>query len=73
MPKEVIGRYVIAKWNAQQAGKEAYKALKGEWKSMINLLIDKGTRGMDGEMLAKLLVSIANRNPKFLSSDAIKN
>ena len=73
LPKEVIDRYVVAKWNAQQDGKEAYKALKGEWKSMINLLIDRGARDMDDKMLVKLLASIANLYPKFLSPDTITN
>ena len=66
LPKEVIDRYVVAKWNAQQAGKEAYKALKGEWKAMINLLIDKGARKMDDKSLCELLSSMASQYPKFL-------
>ena len=66
LPKEVIDRYIVAKWNAQQAGKEAYKALKGEWKAMINLLIDKGAREMNDAALAKLLSSMASQYPKFL-------
>lgn len=73
LPKEVIDRYVIAKWNALQAGKDAYKALKGEWKTMINLLIDKDARKLNDADLAKLLASIANLYPKFLNLDAIKN
>ena len=68
LPKEVIDRYVVAKWNAQQDGKEAYKALKSEWKSMINLLIDKGARDMDDTALAALLAVIANQYPKFLTA-----
>ena len=70
LPQEVIDRYVIAKWNAQQAGKEAYKALKGEWKAMINLLIDKGAREMDDTALGALLSTIANQYPKFLESSS---
>ena len=66
LPRDVIDRYVVAKWNAQQAGKEAYKALKGEWKSMINLLIDKGARDMDDTAFAMLLATIANQYPTFL-------
>ena len=66
LPKEVIDRYVVAKWNAQQAGKDAYKALKGEWKSMINLLIDKGARAMDDKSLRELLDSITGQYPEFL-------
>ena len=66
LPKEVIDRYVVAKWNAQQAGKEAYKLLKNDWKSMINLLIDKGARAMDDKSLRELLDSIAERYPEFL-------
>ena len=68
LPKEVIDRYVVAKWNAQQEGKEAYKALKGEWKSMIDLLIDKGARDMDDTALGVLLAAIANQCPKFLTA-----
>jgi hypothetical protein len=68
LPKDVIDRYVVAKWNAQQAGKEAYKALKGEWKTMINLLIDKGARDMDYTALGALLATIANQYPKFLGN-----
>ena len=70
LPKEVIDRYVIAKWNAQQAGKEAYKALKGEWKSMINLLIDKGARAMADKSLRELLDSIASQYPEFLVKES---
>ena len=66
LPKEVIDRYVVAKWNAQQSGKDAYKALKGEWKAMINLLIDKGARDMDDKSLRELLCSIAGLYPEFL-------
>lgn len=70
LPKEIIDRYVVAKWNAQQAGKEAYKALKGEWKAMINLLIYKGARDMDDTAFATLLATIANQYPKFLESSS---
>lgn len=70
LPKDVIDRYVVAKWNAQQAGKEAYKALKEEWKSLMNLLIDKGARDMDNTALGALLATIANQYPKFLASPA---
>ena len=66
LPKEVIDRYVVEKWNAQQAGKEAYKALKGEWKGMINRLIEKGARKMDDESLRELLDSVASQYSKFL-------
>ncbi len=66
LPKRVIDRYVVEKWNAQQAGKEAYKALKGEWKGMINRLIDKGARKMDDESLRELLDSVASQYSKFL-------
>ncbi len=66
LPKEIIDRYVVAKWNAQQAGKDAYKALKGEWKAMINLLIDKGARDMDDKSLHELLDSIAGQYSEFL-------
>ena len=68
LPKEIIDRYVVAKWNAQQAGKDAYKALKGEWKAMINLLIDKGARKMDDKSLRELLASFVERYPQFLKS-----
>ena len=67
LPKDVIERYVIAKWNAQQAGKEAYKALKEEWKSMINLLIDRGGRDMDDGQLRNLLESLRMTFPNFLT------
>ena len=67
LPKDVIDRYVVAKWNAQQAGKEAYKALKGEWKSMINLLIDRGGRDMDDGQLCNLLESFRMTFPSFLT------
>ena len=66
LPRDVIDRYVVAKWNAQQAGKESYKALKGEWKAMINLLIDKGARDMDEETLRAFLDANADRFPLFL-------
>lgn len=66
LPKEVIDRYVIAKWNAQQAGKDAYKLLKNDWKSMINLLIDRGARKMDDKSLRELLDSITGQYPEFL-------
>ena len=65
LPRDVIDRYVIAKWNAQQAGKEAYKALKEEWKSLINLLIDRGGRKMEDDSLIVLLGSIASQYPQF--------
>ena len=68
LPKNVIDRYIIAKWNAQQAGKEAYNAVKGEWKSMINLLIDKGARDMDDVAIVRVLDSIARQYPIFLES-----
>lgn len=67
LPRDVIDRYVIAKWNAQQAGKEAYKALKEEWKSMINLLIDRGGRNMDDGQLCNLLESLRMTFPSFLT------
>ena len=67
LPKNVIDRYVVAKWNAQQAGKEAYKALKEEWKSMINLLIDRGGRNMDDGQLCNLLESLRMTFPSFLT------
>lgn len=66
LPKEVIDRYVIAKWNAQQAGKDAYKALKEEWKSLVNLLIDNGGREMNKESLRAFLAVCADRFPSFL-------
>ena len=66
LPKEVIDRYVVAKWNAQQAGQEAYKALKEEWKSLVNLLIDNGGRDMDEESLRAFLTANADRFPLFL-------
>ena len=67
LPKEVIDRYVVAKWNAQQEGKEAYKALKDEWKSLINLLIDRGGRNMDDGQLCNLLKSLRMTFPSFLT------
>ena len=67
LPKEVIDRYVIAKWNAQQAGKGAYKALKEEWKSLMNLLIDHGGRDMDEGQLYNLLESLKMTFPSFLT------
>ena len=67
LPKEVIDRYVIAKWNAQQAGKGAYKALKEEWKSLMNLLIDRGGRDMDEGQLYNLLESLKMTFPSFLT------
>ena len=66
LPKEVIDCYVVAKWNAQQAGQEAYKALKEEWKSLVNLLIDNGGRDMDEESLRAFLTANADRFPLFL-------
>lgn len=66
LPKDVIDRYVIAKWNAQQTGKEAYKALKEEWKSLVNLLIDNGGREMNEESLRAFLTANADRFPSFL-------
>ena len=66
LPKEVIDRYVVAKWNAQQAGKEAYKALKEEWKALVNLLIDNDGRKMDEESLRAFLAASADRFPLFL-------
>ena len=66
LPKAVIDRYVIAKWNAQQAGKEAYKALKEEWKSLVNLLIDNGGREKDEESLRAFLSANVDRFPLFL-------
>ncbi len=67
LPKDVIDRYVIAKWNAQQVGKEAYKALKEEWKSLMNLLIDRGGRDMDDVQLCNLLESLRMTFPSFLA------
>lgn len=66
LPKDVIDRYVVAKWNAQQAGKEAYKALKEEWKSLVNLLIDNDGRKMYEESLRAFLAANADRYPLFL-------
>ena len=66
LPKEIIDRYVIAKWNAQQAGKEAYRALKEEWKSLVNLIIDNDGREMNEESLRAFLTANADRFPKFL-------
>lgn len=70
LPKDVIDRYVIAKWNAQQAGKEAYKALKEEWKSLVNLLIDNGGREMNDDQLYNLLQSLKTKFPIFLTGSA---
>ena len=72
LPKEVIDRYVVAKWNAQQTGKEAYKALKEEWKSLINLLIDNGGREMNEESLYAFLTENAGRFPLFLKEHSCK-
>ena len=66
LPKDVIDRYVIAKWNAHQTGKEAYKALKEEWKALVNLLIDNGGREMGEESLRVFLTANADRFPMFL-------
>ena len=66
LPKDVIDRYVIAKWNAHQTGKEAYKALKEEWKALVNLLIDNGGREMSEESLRAFLTANADRFPSFL-------
>ena len=66
LPKDVIDRYVIAKWNAHQTGKEAYKALKEEWKALVNLLIDNGGREMSEESLRAFLTANADRCPSFL-------
>ena len=66
LPRDVIDRYVVAKWNAQQAGKEAYKALKEEWKSLVNLLIDNGGREKDEESLRAFLAANADRYHLFL-------
>ena len=70
LPKNVIDRYVVAKWNAQQAGKEAYKALKEEWKSLVNLLIDNGGREMNDDQLCNLLESLETKFPIFLTGSA---
>ena len=67
LPKNVIDRYVVAKWNAQQAGKEAYKALKEEWKSLMNLLIDRGGWDMEDGQLCNLLESLRMTFPSFLT------
>ena len=66
LPRDVIDRYVIAKWDAQQTGKEAYKALKEEWKSLVNLLIDNGGREMNEGSLRDFLTANADRFPQFL-------
>lgn len=68
LPKDVIDRYVVAKWNAKQAGKKAYKALKEEWRSFVNLLIERGGREMDKKALRDFLAVNANRFPRFLKT-----
>lgn len=66
LPKDVIDRYVVAKWKAQRVGKEAYRALKEEWKSLVKLLIDNGGREMEEASLRAFLAENAERLPPFL-------
>lgn len=66
LPKDVIDRYVVAKWNARQAGDAAYRSLKGEWKSLLVTIIEKGAKDMDDRALNDLLLSIGDSYPMFL-------
>ena len=69
LPKEAIDRYVVAKWNARQAGDAAYRALKGEWKALLSSLIESGGPAMPDEALRRLLDSKAAEFPRFLGEN----
>ena len=66
MPKNVLDRYVIAKWNALQVSKQAYKAVKEGWKALINLLIEKGGIKLSDTEIQQILLANADLFPLFL-------
>lgn len=66
LPEDVIDRYVVAKWNARQAGDATYRALKADWKSLLSSLIERGAKGMDRRALSALLAKMSDSFPAFL-------
>ena len=65
LPRNVIDRYVVAKWNAKLAGDKAYRNLKGDWKALLSSLIENGGREMSDEELKSLLTSKSTDFPIF--------
>lgn len=64
LPREVIDKYVVAKWEAKQKSDEAYRALKKRWMKFIEWLIDND----HGKGMKALLEEAekANKIPSFL-------
>lgn len=72
-PREVIDRYVVAKWNAWMKGGNDYKTLKEKWKKLVNWAIDRNVhelslkgRELSDDQLAAILKSVAEDFPEFL-------
>ena len=72
-PREVIDRYVVAKWNARMKGGSDYKTLKEKWKKLVNWAIDRNVhelslkgRELSDDQLAAILKSVAEDFPEFL-------
>ena len=64
LPREVIDKYVVAKWEAKQKSDQTYRALKKRWMKFIEWLIDNDT----GKGIKVLLEEAekANKIPSFL-------
>jgi len=66
LPRELIDRYVVAKWKAREKSESVYSETKKQWVDFIDWIIDKGGKGMNEEELKKLLEDNSERMPSFL-------
>ena len=66
LPQVIRDRFVVAKWLARAESEEAYKAVKAQWRELINRLYSGGARDMDDEELEKLLSTYEDCFPLFL-------
>lgn len=67
LPRELIDRFVVAKWNARESGEEIYGAVKAAWRRFVEDLIDRGAREMSDGDLLDLLESLRPTFPCFLT------
>lgn len=67
LPRDLIDRFVVAKWNAREAGEENYRAVKAAWRRFVEDLIDRGAREMSDGDLLNLLESLRPTFPCFLT------
>ena len=66
LPRELIDRYVVAKWEAREKSESVYSETKKQWVDFIDWIIDKGGKGMNEKELKKLLEDNPERMPSFL-------